>query len=204
VAEPEIDVVLFDLGGVLIEFGGFEAMRVLSGIDDDDEMWRRWLTCRWVREFERGRCTADAFATGFVDEWSLEITPAEFLDEFATWPAGVFAGADELVAEVRGRLPTGCLSNTNSIHWDQNSGRWPLLTSFDFHFLSHELGVLKPDRDVFDRVAAQLPAPPERVLFLDDNDLNVDGAIDAGFRAARVRGVAEARAALVGAHVLGC
>jgi HAD superfamily hydrolase (TIGR01509 family) len=62
--------------------------------------------------------------------------------------------------------------------------------------------MLKPDREVFDRVASQLPAPRERVLFLDDNALNVDGAISAGFQAARVQGVDEARAALVAANVL--
>ena len=48
------DVVLFDLGGVLVDFGGVQAMKELSGITDDDELWHRWLTCRWVREFERG------------------------------------------------------------------------------------------------------------------------------------------------------
>ena len=197
-----IDIVLFDLGGVLIEFGGVEAMKAFAGIDDDEELWRRWLTCRWVREFERGRCSADAFAAGVVDDWGLTITPAEFVESFAGWVAGVMPGADELVAEVRAGRPAGCLSNTNAVHWDRNFSRWPLLGAFDYHFLSHELGVLKPDHEVFDRVASQLPAPRERVLFLDDNALNVDGAIDAGFRATRVQGVDEARAALVGAGVL--
>jgi putative hydrolase of the HAD superfamily len=197
-----IDIVLFDLGDVLIEFGGVDPMKELSGIEDDDELWRRWLTCRWVREFERGRCDGDAFAAGVVEDWNLEITPAEFLDSFTSWAAGVWPGAEALVADVRARMPAGCLSNTNALHWDRSAGRWPLLAGFDYHFLSHELGVLKPDREVFDRVAAQLPAPRERVLFLDDNTLNVDGAIAAGFRAVRVQGVDEARAALVAARVL--
>ena len=198
----EIDIVLFDLGGVLIEFGGVDPMKVLAGIEDDDELWHRWLTCRWVREFERGRCGGETFAAGVVHDWNLTVTPAEFLESFAGWAAGVWPGAEALVAEVRARVPAGCLSNTNSLHWERNFARWPILGAFDYSFLSHELGVLKPDREVFDRVAAQLPAPPERVLFLDDNRLNVDGAIDAGFRAARVSGVDEARAALVAANVL--
>ena len=42
-----------------------------------------------------------------------------------------------------------------------------------------------------------------RVLFLDDNALNVDGAAAAGFTAIQVRGVDEARRALVAAGVLG-
>jgi FMN phosphatase YigB (HAD superfamily) len=197
-----IDLVLFDLGGVLIEISGVSSMKALSGIEDDDELWRRWLTCDWVREFERGRCSVDAFAAGVVADWSLTVTPAEFLDAFVLWPTGALPGAAELVAEVRERIPAGCLSNTNALHWDRNAPRWPILTGFDFRFLSHELGVLKPDRELYDRVAEQLPVARERVLFLDDNLVNVDGAIDAGFRAARTRGVDEARAALVAANVL--
>ena len=47
-----------------------------------------------------------------------------------------------------------------------------------------------------------MPAAPERVLFLDDNQINVDGALDAGFIAVRTQGVAEAEQALVAAGVL--
>ena len=38
-----VDVVLFDLGGVLIDFGGVGPMKELSGITGDEELWRRWL-----------------------------------------------------------------------------------------------------------------------------------------------------------------
>ena len=52
-----IDIVLFDLGGVLVDLGGVASMKDLAGIDDEEEIWQRWLTCRWVRGFERGECT---------------------------------------------------------------------------------------------------------------------------------------------------
>jgi FMN phosphatase YigB (HAD superfamily) len=55
---------------------------------------------------------------------------------------------------------------------------------------------------MFDRVGELLPAPPSRVLFLDDNAINVEGATAAGFVAIQVRGVNEARQALVAAGVL--
>jgi glucose-1-phosphatase len=198
-----IDVVLFDLGGVLIEFGGVGPMKELAGIETDDELWHRWLTCRWVRSFERGHCSADDFATGMVGDWGLAVEPDAFLAAFESWPGGTLAGAEALLDRVRRVVPAGCLSNTNALHWDKNFGQWPILDAFDFRFLSFELGIVKPDRALFDRVAQLLPAPPERVLFLDDNAINVDGAVAAGFVACQVRGVDEARAALVAAGVLG-
>jgi FMN phosphatase YigB (HAD superfamily) len=200
--EEAIQVVLFDLGGVLIELGGVTSMRELTGIESDDELWRRWLGCPWVRSFESGQCSADEFAAGVVDDWRLTVAPETFLGAFEAWPIGPFLGADELVRAVRRTVPTGCLSNTNALHWDDRFARWPILDAFDYRFLSFELGLLKPDREVFDRVAELLPAPPARILFLDDNMLNVEGATEAGFAAVHVRGVAEAEAALVAAGVL--
>ena len=177
---PPIELVLFDLGGVLIEFGGIESMQALTGIESEVELWRRWLSCPWVRSFERGSCSADEFATGLVGEWQLTVEPAAFLDAFAGWPRGQLPGADTLVAAVRNTVPVGCLSNTNALHWERNFHRWPILDAFDYRFLSFELGVLKPDREVFDRVAERLPAPRDRVLFLDDNAINVDAAATRG------------------------
>jgi glucose-1-phosphatase len=200
-AEP-IEVVLFDLGGVLIELNGVAPMRELSGFDSDDELWRRWLGCRWVRSYERGECSPDEFAQGVVADWGLDVDPAEFLATFAQWPSGPFPGAEELVARVQQSVRVGCLSNTNASHCDDHFSRWPIFDAFDFRFLSYELGLLKPDREVFDRVAELVAVPAGRILFLDDNQPNVDGALDAGFAAAHVRGVAEAERALVGAGVL--
>lgn len=198
-----IDVVLFDLGGVLIDFGGVAPMKALAGIESDDELWERWLTCRWVRSFERGHCSADDFAVGVIGDWGLSLEPEAFLDAFRSWPGGPLRGADALLESVQRAVPAGCLSNTNALHWEDQFARWPILDAFDYRFLSFELGTVKPDREVFDRVAQLVPAPPSRILFLDDNTLNVEGAAAAGFAAVRVRGVAEARRALVAAGVLG-
>jgi HAD superfamily hydrolase (TIGR01509 family) len=196
------EVVLFDLGGVLVEVAGVGPMKELAGIDDDEELWARWLTCRWVRDFERGDCSAEEFAAGVVADWKLPIEQHAFLAAFARWPGGPMEGAAELVAGVRATTPTGCLSNTNSLHWDEHLSKWPLVAAFDYRFLSFELGSVKPDAEVFERIAARLPVGPDRVLVLDDNALNVQGAMEFGFAATRVRGVDEARQALVAAGVL--
>jgi putative hydrolase of the HAD superfamily len=201
--DTAIEIVLFDLGGVLVDFGGVEPMRRLSRIDTEVALWQRWLTCPWVRSFESGRCSADEFALGVVDEWDLALSPDSFLEAFAGWPVGPFVGADELVEVARRTVAVGCLSNTNALQWDQHAARWSLVASFDYRFLSFELGAVKPDAELFERVGQLLPTPPDRVLFLDDNTLNVEAAAAAGFVAAQVRGVTGARRALIEFGVLG-
>ncbi len=135
-----------------------------------------------------------------VADWQLAIAPDAFLDEFRLWPGRVLPGAFELVAETRAAVRVGCLSNTNALHWDEYGARW--VDVFDHSFLSFEIGAVKPDREVFDHVAEVVATPRDRVLFLDDNAINVGAAVDAGFRAARAVGVDEALRALVAHGVL--
>jgi putative hydrolase of the HAD superfamily len=198
-----VDLVLFDLGGVLIEVTGVPAMLELTGIENAEDLWRRWLTCRWVRRFESGGCSETEFAAGVVAEWRLDISPAAFLEAFRSWATGPLPGAAELVAHTRASVATGCFSNTNALHWHDHIAAWPLASMFDHRFLSFELGLLKPDAEAFAQVAGLLTVPAERVLFLDDNAINVAGAAAAGFQAARATGVAEARQCLAEAGVLG-
>lgn len=194
---PEVDLVLFDLGGVLVGLGGgVDAMQRLAGLTSPEEVWRRWLTCDWVRSFERGSCTPDDFARGVVDDWALSISADDFLEQFREWPEGVFDGARELLDQVRRRVRVGCLSNTNALHWGDHSTGWGLDDRFDVRFLSFEVGLVKPDREIFEHVSEAVGMPPHRIVFLDDNQLNVDQAVVSGFVARRVRGPDEARAAL--------
>lgn len=196
------DLVLFDLGGVLIELQGVADLSELAGIEDPSELWRRWLGCRWVRTFESGRCSADEFAAGVIEDWALPIGGDEFLERFAAWPTGPLPGAEELVRATSAKVITGCLSNTNAIHWDGNVERWTLLSHLSHQFVSHRMGLVKPDAEVFMIVAGSVPAPPHSTLFLDDNLVNVEAAREAGFRAEQVSGVEDARAVLVSAGIL--
>lgn len=191
-----VEAVVFDLGGVLADFGGVGPMRSLAGIDSDAVLWERWLACEPVRRFERGVGSPEEFAAALVEEWRLPVEPQRFLADFRGWLVGPYDGATELVEGVGTRVTVACLSNTNRVHWEAGAARWPLLGLFDHAFLSFELGLVKPDREIFEHVVAELALPPEQVLFLDDNEINVVAARQVGMRAERVAGVEQARATL--------
>ena len=65
-----IEIVLFDLGGVLIELSSIQAMGRFLGDPPEEEVWRRCLSCPWVHRFERG----------MVETWSMAASPEVFLD----------------------------------------------------------------------------------------------------------------------------
>lgn len=191
-----IEVVLFDLGGVLIELGGTEVLGRLVGDPSEEEIWRRWLGCPWVRRFERGHCDSETFARGMVESWELALSPDRFLELFAAWPKGFYPGARELVASLATHTRTACLSNTNALHTRLRWSSEGVTRLFDACFFSHEMGLVKPDRAAFEHAVDELGCAAEAILFLDDNAINVEAARAAGLRAERTRGPREARAAL--------
>jgi len=188
VLETRIDYVLFDLGGVLIELGDLAILQARTGFGGDQAEWLGHLD-PWLARFETGRCSASDFASGVVADWGVETTPDQFLEVLMDWAIGPYPGTSELLAELQNTVGIGCLSNINAMHWQDQSERWPVPTTFDDHFLSFELGVRKPDRAVFQAVADRLRLHPDRILFIDDVAANVAEARAFGFRAEQVRGV---------------
>jgi HAD superfamily hydrolase (TIGR01509 family) len=191
-------VLLFDLGGVLVEFVGLAEMQRLLDASDLGDLRRRWTASRALIRFEIGQCSAEAFAQDFVEEWRLDLRPAEFLKRFATWVKPPSADTLQLLAELRQTWTIACLSNTNVVHWEWMLDGCGLRQALDRPFASHELGVLKPSREAFAQVAEQLGCAPGEITFFDDSQDNVDGAIDAGLSAHLVAGHDRLRQTLAG------
>ena len=177
-------VILFDLGGVLIENNGRAALTaMLRQPLPASEMWSKWLASPVVRLFERGQSSPHEFASSFVREWEIDLDPAVFISEFATWPRGLYDGAEALLRGLKGTHHLACLSNTNAIHWQ----RFPQLhTLFDSSFLSHEMGHVKPDREAFEYAIESLGVAPAEIYFFDDLLPNVAAARESGMNAFQV------------------
>jgi glucose-1-phosphatase len=188
--ESDIEFVLFDLGGVLIELGQLTDLQALTGFPGDRDTWQQILE-PWICRFERGECSANEFSTGVVTDWRVDITPARWLEILQEWPIGPYPGTTEVLLELQQAVAIGCLSNTNALHWEDQSARWPVLETFDHRFLSFELGVRKPDIAIYQAVDERLPHKPDRVLFLDDLGVNVAAARSFGFLSEQVQGLDE-------------
>ncbi|MEM7276282.1 MAG: HAD family phosphatase [Actinomycetota bacterium] len=197
----DIEVVIFDMGGVLVELGPLDRALGVDG-RSSEEFWARWLASPAVRALEAGRCTVERFAADLAVELGLTLSPEEIIDHFMAVPLGLFPGARELVAAIPDRIHTALLSNTNAAHWGGQPDADLIATLCDRQYLSFELGLTKPDRPIFDHVVADLGVPAAAVLFLDDSPANVTGARAAGLVSERVRGPGEAASALVDHGVL--
>ncbi|MFA7003637.1 MAG: HAD-IA family hydrolase [Verrucomicrobiia bacterium] len=194
-----IRVILFDLGGVLVEFDGIAPLIALSGNKLDKEGARRfWLTSPSVRKFETGKCGAEDFARHAVAELSLTMTPDVFLRQFLSWDRGPMDGALSLLDALKPHFLLACLSNNNELHWNRLREETKLPEKFHRCYLSQEIGLMKPDRESFAHVVRDLGTDPRHILFFDDNPECVDAARQIGLTARCTRGVGEVKAALAG------
>ncbi len=195
--DKPIEVVLFDVGGVLVELSGMETLLGWLGPTVTvDELWVRWLRSKSVREFETGLIDDGEFAVAVTREFGLEVEPRQFIESFAGWPLGLFPGTMEMLARIPVRYRRALLSNSNALHWPRVSKDMGLGAAFEHHFVSHLTGKIKPDVDAFEDVVDSLGCTPAQVLFLDDNWLNVEAAATLGMHAARVQGPREAHRVL--------
>ena len=198
-----IKIILFDLGGVLVELTGVPIMLKWTNHRYDAEtLWEAWLNSPAVRSFEKGYSTAEQFADELIREMDLPVGKAEFIDRFGEWPKGLFPGVSSLMERLKRTYTLACLSNSNVLHWPILMQEMGLEKMFQYHFASHLMKKLKPDRESFEYVLQRLGCKASSVLFLDDNDMNVKSAKEIGMIAYRVKGPKEIEHALGKAGVL--
>ncbi len=186
----EYDVLLFDLGGVLIDFAGFDELtRLLPGAPDRSGIRSRWIQSESVQLFERGDITQDTFARRLIEEFKLKLSPEEFIREFVSWARGPYPGAVSLLRSIRNDFQFACLSNSNQLHTPLH--RASIHPHIDTCYFSDEIGMVKPDSEIFDYVVHDLAVPPQRIAFFDDTSVNVKAASNAGLSAFLVDGIEE-------------
>jgi glucose-1-phosphatase len=197
------ELLLFDLGGVLVEYTGLRDVRRLLNRDLNDDEFARLVTAtaRYWGEFECGRMTTDEFLDEFVSVWPLAVSQERLQAEFATWTRGLLPGAEETLAELRPRYRLAALSNSNPLHWRRIMGDPVLPTLMERVFGSHEIGWRKPSPQAYEHALAELDVRAQQTMFFDDLQDNVQAARDLGMRAYQVAGVEELRRRL---RELGC
>ena len=88
------DVLLFDLGGVLVEYSGVRDIAPLLGAPaSESEILARWSRCPHSRAYGIGALDRQTFAERFVHDWEVTVPPERFLQEFRSWSRRMLPGA---------------------------------------------------------------------------------------------------------------
>ncbi|RZM76054.1 HAD family hydrolase [Leptolyngbya iicbica] len=179
--------IISDMGGVLVALEWSERVSGLLGRSVPiDELHHLWINARSTVDFESGRIDFDTFAQNFIQEFDLQISPEQVQHEFLEFVQAPMPGCDEILEELKQQYHLSLLSNTNPAHYERLRDRYDFYAPFEQVFLSHEIGVMKPDPAIFHHVLAKLEIAPENAAFFDDGARNVTAAQTVGIHAYQV------------------
>jgi 2-haloacid dehalogenase len=191
----QIDAVVFDLGGVLIDWDPRHLYRRV--FDDPAEMedfLARICTLDWHREHDLG---ADIMASCR----RLAARHPGYRDQIMAWAERneeMAAGPIEPVVRVLADLKAAgvrcfALSNMEPDAWVTRCARFGFMTWFDGQVISGVEGVAKPDPRIFQILLGRYALEPARTVFIDDLPRNVEAARVLGINAVHYTGVGQLR-----------
>ncbi len=196
-----IRAVAFDIGGVLEKVGDLEewlgAWRRHVGLDHgdfDDRLGQ--VDPRGL--IGTGELSEREFRQGYIDAFGFSESEAdEFMAQMWDWYCGELD--TELVEFVRGLRPaytTGIISNSADGARREEQARYGFEELVDHIVYSHEVGLAKPDRRIYELACERFGVTPEELVFVDDVDSCVEGARSLGIHGVLHRSTPETVAAV--------
>jgi putative hydrolase of the HAD superfamily len=191
------DALVLDLDGVLRHFDPAVLAEVEAAVGLDPGSV---LAAAFERELLQpallGQLTheqwAENVAAALVDRHGIDKQAARrAVDGWLAYHGAVDADVLAFVEQVRAAgVPVGLATNATS-RLDADLAALGLSDAVDAVVNSSVVGVHKPTKEFFREVCAALNRPPDRCLFVDDDDRNVRGARAAGLSAYRWNGPAD-------------
>ena len=190
----KFDAIIFDLGGVIINLdvnSSFEAFSKLGakGVDEIKELANHPA----FHDFERGHITEKGFRTAVSE--MIDGKPSD-VDFDAAWNKMILDAPVprlKLLDKLRKTHRIFLLSNTNETHLrfvrqlnldTQHMNH--LDDYFEKAYYSNEIGMRKPDAEIFEFVVKQNNLDVKKTLFIDDMPSNLAGAESIGISGLQV------------------
>jgi glucose-1-phosphatase len=186
-----IKLAIFDLGNVLYLNHFERALELWAAASGRAaESFAAFLALDDVHgPFERGALTPEQFHAAFNRACAVELPFEPFVEGWNAIYGDYIPGTREAITQLKARMPVVALTNTNELHCPTWQGRYAdALAAFDAVYISNELGMRKPDPEIFTYVLDRHRVSADEAVFFDDNEANVVSARALGIHAHRVVG----------------
>jgi 2-haloacid dehalogenase len=173
------NIVVFDLGGVLIDWDPRYLYRKL--FRGDETAIEHFLSTVCTREWNLAQDAGRSFAEGARLLKRQHPDKAELIDaygaRFDEMMAGSIAGTVEILAELRDRgAPLYGLTNWSAETYPLALKRFEFLGWFRGILVSGEVGATKPDPRIYALMLARFAIDPQRAVYIDDHAANAEAA----------------------------
>ena len=183
--------VIFDMGGVLVDLdieGCKTAFKRILDYQKIDEIIDPCHQKGIWGDLEEGVLSADEFRKIVLSGSRSGAVPQEVDEAMSYILMGIEPYKVELLRKMSESYDLYMLSNNNEISIKRSSKMFadagiPMEKIFRKCFLSYQMKALKPSATFYKRVMEEIGRPSDELLFIDDSQKNVDGAIAAGLPA---------------------
>lgn len=182
-SDMNIDVVLFDFGGVIAEEGfkqGLAAIAHANGLEE-----KTFIQVAFDTIYSAGYVLGKAPESAF---WNTLRHKTGIIGDDASLTNEIFSRfiiRDWMIDLVKtlnaSEIKVGILSDQTDM-LDKLDKKYDFFRLFDYVFNSYHMGKGKRDSSLFDDIVQTLKTEPDRVLFIDDDAGNVERAKKKGWK----------------------
>ena len=179
-----IKVIVFDLGGVIVDYDHGIIAKKLSYISSktEEEMYDYIFTSGIEQQYDTGKISSEEFYNFAIDYLKIDM----FFESFSKIWSEIFFEKPEMNDFIAGiesqKYKKLILSNTNELHFEYCMNHYPILKSFDQYFLSYKLGMRKPNLNIYEYLIRNSSYNPNEILFIDDKKENITTASKMGIK----------------------
>lgn len=185
-----ISTLIFDLGGVIVDLDlpkciqNFKAL----GLNDVEQYLSNFGQKDFFLQFEKGQIGIPEFRNEIRKLAGIKLTDAQIDEAWCSFLTQIPVEKLHLLLELKKKYRILLLSNTNPLHIQTAVAAEFSKTGetrqdfFDKCYLSYEMGMVKPDVEIFEALLADAQVKAEECLFLDDGKKNIDTAAALGIQ----------------------
>jgi putative hydrolase of the HAD superfamily len=190
-----ISTLIFDFGGVIINLDLQRCVNNIKqlGVEDVEKYLSNFGQSDFFLKFEKGQINTDEFRNEIRKLTSKPVTDSEIDQAWCSFLCDIPREKLELLLELRKKYRLLLLSNTNPLHIEisaaaefERTGK-KMTDFFDKCYLSYEMGMAKPDAEIFETLLTDAGVKPEECLFLDDGIKNIEQAEKLGIQTCLVK-----------------
>jgi 2-haloacid dehalogenase len=173
----KIDTIIFDLGGVLVDWKPEYLYRKLFNNNEQKVQWflNNVCTPEWNIEQDAGRTIVEANALKIAEfpEYKQEII--SFYKRWDEMFTGPIKENLKLFKELKAskKFKIYALTNWSAEKWDEGVNLFPFFKDFDGVVVSGQEKLRKPFPEIYELILKRYAIKPEKAVFIDDNIENI-------------------------------
>lgn len=177
--------VIFDFGNVIINIEFQRIYQTFAKFTSKSPAYieKKITEDQIFRRYESGQFTDEEFREVIRQTLGFPLSDHEVDTAWNAILLDIPTDRIDLINNIRQKYPVYLLSNTNNIHITASNnylkkthGIKSLDLLFDKLYLSYEMGLWKPDAEIYREVLRANKLQPNEVIFFDDNLHNIESA----------------------------